>query len=89
MRSYVASFLAGHPEQYLGHNPLARLAVVALFALILVQAATGIVLAGTDLFYPPLGHWIAQWVAAPGVDPATLVAVAWSRKLRLHVGVLD
>jgi Ni/Fe-hydrogenase 1 B-type cytochrome subunit len=72
LRSYVASFLAGHPEQYLGHNPLARLAVAALFALILIQAVTGIVLAGTDLFYPPIGHWIAQWVAAPGVDPATL-----------------
>lgn len=29
------------------------------------------VLAGTDLFYPPIGAWIAGWVAAPGVDPAT------------------
>jgi cytochrome b len=73
LRSYLASFLAGHPEQYLGHNPLARLSVAALFALILIQAVTGVVLAGTDLFYPPIGHWIAQWVAAPGVDPATLV----------------
>jgi cytochrome b len=47
--------------------------VAALFALILIQAVTGLVLAGTDLFYPPIGHWIARWVAAPGVDPATLV----------------
>ena len=73
LRSYLASFLAGHPEQYLGHNPLARLSVAALFVLVLVQAVTGLVLAGTDLFYPPFGHWIAQWVAAPGVDPASLV----------------
>jgi cytochrome b len=73
MRSYVASLRAGNPEQYLGHNPLARLSVAALFALILIQAVTGLVLAGTDLFYPPIGHWIAQWVAAPDVDPATLV----------------
>ena len=73
LRSYVASFLAGHPEQYLGHNPLARVSVAALFLLVLIQAVTGLVLAGTDLFYPPIGHWIAQWVAAPGVDPATLV----------------
>ncbi len=28
---------------------------------------------GTDLYFPPIGHWIAQWIAAPGVDPATLV----------------
>ena len=33
LRTYVASFLAGHPEQYLGHNPLARVSVAALFLL--------------------------------------------------------
>ena len=54
LRSYVASFLAGHPEQYLGHNPLARLSVGALFVLILIQAVTGLVLASTDLFYPAI-----------------------------------
>jgi hypothetical protein len=43
------------------------------------------VLAGTDLYYPPLGSWIAGWVAPAGVDPASLLpgdksmvdAVAW------------
>ena len=40
--------------------------------LLLIQAVSGLVLAGTDIFYPPLGSWIAGWVAAPGVDPATL-----------------
>lgn len=76
LRSYVASFLAGSPEPYLGHNPLGRMGVALLFALILVQAITGLVLAGTDLFYPPLGGFFAQWVAAPGVDPSTLVPYA-------------
>jgi cytochrome b561 len=38
-----------------------------------VQTITGLILAGTDLFYPPVGLLIAQWVAAPGIDPATLV----------------
>jgi cytochrome b len=42
----------------------------------LVMAVTGLMLAGTDLFYPPIGRWIANWVAAPGVDPATLVPYA-------------
>jgi cytochrome b len=55
MRSYVASLHARNPEQYLGHNPLARLSVATLFALILIQAVTGLVLAGTDLFYPRSG----------------------------------
>ncbi len=38
----------------------------------LVQLVTGLVIAGTDLFWPPFGHWFAQWVAAPGVDPASV-----------------
>ena len=76
VRSYVAAFIAGQPEPYLGHNPLGRLGVAALLFLILIQAVTGLVLAGTDLFYPPIGHWIAQWVAAPNVSPDSLVPYA-------------
>jgi cytochrome b len=43
---------------------------------LLTQAVTGLVLAGTDLFYPPIGSWIAGWIANPGIDPATLVPYA-------------
>lgn len=74
IRSYVAGLCSGQPQQYLGHNPLARIAVALLFLLLLIQAVSGLVLAGTDIFYPPLGSWIANWVAAPGVDPASLQA---------------
>lgn len=66
----------GRPPQYLGHTPLGRLAITMLLLLLTAQAITGLVLAGTDLFYPPLGGWIAGWVAAPGVDPSTLVPYA-------------
>lgn len=77
LRSYVACFIAGHPpEQYVGHNPLGRIGIAALFLLILIQAGTGLLLAGTDLFYPPFGHSIAKWIAAPGTDPSALVPYA-------------
>jgi len=76
VRAYLSDFSAGRPRQYLGHNPLGRIAVTLLLFLLLVQAVTGLVLAGTDLFYPPIGWWIAGWVANPGVDPATLVPYA-------------
>lgn len=72
LRSYVAAFLAGRPQHYLGHNPAGRIAVTVILLLMLSQAATGLVLAGTDIFYPPFGSWVAQWIAAPGVDPAAL-----------------
>lgn len=76
VRSYIAGFKAEHPQQYLGHNPLGRMAVALLFLLLLTQAISGLVLAGTDIFYPPLGSWITSWIAAPGVDAATLVPYA-------------
>lgn len=75
LRRFLAD-RAGPPRQYLGHTPPGRIAIFVLLVLLLVQAVTGLVLAGTDLFYPPLGSWIAGWVAAPGVDPATLVPYA-------------
>jgi len=70
---YTASLLAGRPERYVGHNPLGRIAVTLLLLLLLVQGLSGLVLAGTDIFYPPFGYWIAQWVAAAGVSPAELI----------------
>lgn len=73
LRQYVTGIGSRRRDPYLGHNPLGRLAVAALLLLMIGQAATGLLLAGTDLYFPPFGHWIAQWVAAPGVDPASLV----------------
>ncbi|HEY6123313.1 MAG TPA: cytochrome b/b6 domain-containing protein [Steroidobacteraceae bacterium] len=76
LRRYVAALRAGEHPQYLGHNPLGRIAVTLLLLLLVTMAATGLVLAGTDLFLAPFGSTIARWVAAPGVDPATLVPYA-------------
>jgi Ni/Fe-hydrogenase 1 B-type cytochrome subunit len=73
LRAYLHSLRSGEPRHYLGHNPLGRLMVVLLLLLMVAQALTGLILAGTDLYYPPLGGWIAQWVAPVGVDPASLL----------------
>lgn len=73
LRRYIAALRAGEHPQYLGHNPLGRIAVLLLLLMLVTQAVTGLVLAGTDLFFPPFGAWFAEAVAAPGVDPAALV----------------
>ena len=54
----------------------ARLAIAVLLPLLVLQAATGVILAGTDLFWPPLGRWFAGWVAAAGIDPAMVSPLA-------------
>lgn len=76
VRDYIAGFFSGSPKHYLGHNPLGRISIVIMLVLLLVQAVTGLVLAGTDIFYPPLGSWIAEWIAPEGVDPGSLVPYA-------------
>lgn len=70
LRSYVRGFVTGNAPTYLGHNPLGRLMVSLLFLLLLTQAATGLILAGTDLYKPPFGGVIAEWVT--GGDPEKL-----------------
>ncbi|MGI9285463.1 MAG: cytochrome b/b6 domain-containing protein [Pseudomonadales bacterium] len=62
LRLYVRGFVNGNAPTYLGHNPLGRLMVSLLFLLLFTQAATGLILAGTDLYKPPFGGVIAEWV---------------------------
>lgn len=75
-KGYIAAlkaYVAGEKTTYRGHNPLGRLAITALLIALSVQAVTGLVLAGTDIYYPPFGAMIAEWVAGPGVDPSAIL----------------
>ena len=65
---YAAGVKAGKAPQYLGHNPLGKLMVGFLFLVLATQATTGLVLAGTDLYMPPFGHEIAEWVTDSGEE---------------------
>ena len=73
LKAYWASLKTSKPQNYLGHNPLARIGLSLLMLVLVFQAVTGLMLAGTDIYFPPFGQWIAEWVAAAGVDPTTLV----------------
>lgn len=70
--SYIRNFSSDQVAPYAGHNPLARLMVSLMFLLLITQAVTGLLLAGTDLYFPPFGHEIAEWVADTGEDHAKL-----------------
>lgn len=73
LKLFVKGLKDGTPPRYLGHNPVARLMVTLLFVLLIMQAVTGLVLAGTDLYLPPFGHEIAEWVTGSGEDHSKLV----------------
>ena len=72
LRAYLDSIKNGEPKQYLGHNPLGRAAVTVIMLMLLVMATTGLIRAGTDIYYPPFGSMAASYVAKEGVDPATI-----------------
>lgn len=71
-RAYVASIRAGHPQQYAGHNPLARLALTAILLLLLVLAGTGLIRAGTDILFPPFGGAAVAYLGDTTVDGVPL-----------------
>jgi len=102
LNHFVEETKKGSPPHYLGHNPIARLMVALLFLLLSLQAVTGLVLAGTDLYFPPFGQTIAEWVAEDStklaeikpysktnVDPAGYKAMRDFRKpfITIHVYV--
>ncbi len=72
LRDYAASIKSGLPQTFVGHNPKGRLSVMLLMLLLTVIAVTGLVRAGTDIYYPPLGHIFASQVAAEGVPAADI-----------------
>jgi cytochrome b len=72
--SRLAAFVRGqfsrHVPFYVGHNPLARIVLTLLVLLLVVQGVTGLVLAGTDVYLPPFGDAMREWVAADTHDAA-------------------
>lgn len=70
LAQFVKGLLSGDAPFYVGHNPLARIVLTLLLLLLVVQGTTGILLAGTDVYLPPLGGAMREWVAADTHDPA-------------------
>jgi cytochrome b len=62
-KAFYTGLKQGKSVGFQGHNPLARWMVMALLLLLTVQAVTGLVLAGTDIYKPPFGGYFKAWVA--------------------------
>jgi cytochrome b len=81
LRAYVSAFVAGHPQYYIGHNPLARLGVAVLLLLLAVQVMSGLLLFGVNAFAPPADHLLG--IQSPRSDvsaraPQLPWAIPWS-----------
>ena len=67
LKGFKASVVSGKPQTFVGHNPKGRIAVLFMMLLLTVMMVTGMVRAGTDIYYPPFGDFMAKYVAAEGV----------------------
>ena len=75
LRQWIKSTRSGQGTEYRGHNPAARLMLLLMYVLLVGQMATGLVIAGTDLYFPPFGHEFAEWATAAGEDHSRLVGL--------------
>jgi len=64
----LKSFSQGKKSFYKGHNPAGKLMVAALLFLLSIQMVTGLVIAGTDIYYPPFGQYFAESIAMDKTD---------------------
>ena len=72
LKSYKASLANGNPQTFIGHNPKGRLSALVMLLLLTFMMVTGLIRAGTDIYYPPFGGLAASFVAAEGVSPANI-----------------
>lgn len=59
----LAEFKQQPDKKHKGHNPLGKLMVGALLLSMFIQMISGLVIAGTDIYYPPLGQYFAKSIA--------------------------
>lgn len=70
---YKAEIAAGHSPQYLGHNPKGKFAVLGIMILLITIMSTGLIRAGTDIYYPPFGSAVQHYLAQDNVEPSSLL----------------
>ena len=58
--AYASTLLKPRPSYYLGHNPLGGWAVMAMLALLILQAMTGLFANDDLLTSGPLAHWVGK-----------------------------
>jgi len=66
---------------YKGHNPAGKLMVFALLTLMSIQIISGLVIAGTDIYYPPFGNYFAESVA---IDKGTIQDIKPYSKINVN-----
>ncbi len=73
LTSYLNSVKTGSPQQFIGHNPVGKLSIIMFYLILIMMAGTGLIRAGTDIYFPPFGMIVAEYVAKESVDSAQIL----------------
>lgn len=72
-KAELVAFTQGKKVAYKGHSPAGKLMVLALLSVMTVQMISGLVIAGTDIYYPPFGQYFAESIA---INKDNIAAIA-------------
>ena len=73
LKSYLKSVKTDSPERFIGHSPSGKLSIMVFYLILVVMTVTGLIRAGTDIYFPPFGTIAAEYVAKDGVEPAKIL----------------
>jgi len=69
LKEYRASIKNKKPLKYKGHTPETKMFAFLVYILLLVIVLTGLVRAGTDIYFPPFGKMVSEYVVKQGENP--------------------
>ena len=71
-KAEVAQLKQNKDKVFAGRSPIGKLMIAVLFVFMTIQMVSGLVLAGTDIYYPPFGQHFAKSIA---LDKYNLAAI--------------
>lgn len=57
---------------FAGRSPLSRMIATVFYLALVSNMASGLIRAGTDIYYPPFGGFLKAYVAADGIEPGSI-----------------
>ena len=69
MKEYKESVKNNKPIRYKRHTPETRIFATFVYFLLIVMVLTGLVRAGTDIYFPPFGKMVSEYVVKQGENP--------------------
>ncbi len=72
LSNYQTEVVKEHKPQYLGHTPLGRVSIALMLILLSVIMTTGLIRAGTDIYYPPFGSTVQAFIVERGEQPSKI-----------------